>query len=229
MKDSPLLFLFFLFPASGFAQNLLVNGSFEQAASNGSPFTAVGNYDEDIIPGWETTAANGLIGIWTSGFLSVNAATGVMGSAFDAGQYFAETNGTVAATLFQTVTAPTAGLADYYFLHRGRDGSDTLRFRVIYLGLNGTYETTDALMISRNLSTDNVQSTGEVNGWQLVQGQDVFTTVAGGKYRFEYTAVSAAGGTSQGNFIDNAAFGIGLNPAGVPEVGTSLLARWPLY
>jgi hypothetical protein len=181
------------------------------------------------IPGWLTTALDNTLEVWASGLEGttggiVFAANGTS-PLTNGGNYFAELNARQASTLYQDILFTTAGLMDYSFLHRGRTGSDTMRFAVINLGLDGVVGGGDDLEeYFRLVTTDNVQDPGEFNGWQHVFGTDIFHSVPGRTYRFEYTAISTSGTLIQGNFIDNAFFELEL-PA-IPEPSSLLMAAF---
>ncbi|MGJ8633416.1 MAG: PEP-CTERM sorting domain-containing protein [Luteolibacter sp.] len=215
------------------AQNLLINGDFESDYT-GQP--AIGeNGFSTIVPGWQTTASNGEIEIWGDGFRSVESANGT-DDFTDGGDYFGELNATEVSTLFQDVTFTESGLIDYIFLHRGRGYNDpslitnpdrlddVMTFSITDLGANGTYDVTDEVLFSLTVTSDNINDSGEYNGFVLYQGVDVAEAVAGSTYRFSYAAIETGSGSNTiGNFIDNAGFGI---TGVVPEPSSSLMVMF---
>jgi hypothetical protein len=223
--------------------NLLTNGGFEipPTAPGPTPLSGPVQINESFVTGWHTTATDSLIELWESGYTrtdggvsrTYNTSTG--SGLQDGGSQFAELNATQESALYQDVTFSTVGLVDYFFLHRGRLGSgagqmDTLRLTILYLGANGVSNSTfNNATGSYTLGGDDqiafttVSNADYAGGWVTNFGDNVFTSVAGGTYRFAYGAVSAYSGSGGdgltfGNFIDNAAFGFDL--AAVPEPST---------
>jgi hypothetical protein len=211
------------------SQNVLVNSSFENTQLNASPYNSPYNsstnpsgytddYQTGVIRsyletadgmGWQTTSTDNKIEIWRNG------QTNRPGVEAPLGEQWAEINATENATLFQDVTISTSGLVDLGFYHRGRIGSDTLNVTVTYLGLDNVIGGgDDSQVFSRDYSTDNT-------AWVLYNEQDQFTSIANGKYRFAYAAVSTSSGDATvGNFIDNPFFGVA---AAIPEPSAALL------
>jgi hypothetical protein len=168
--------------------NRLINGSFEDGTVKPSPggFLAV---PQDDVPGWRTTANNNfLIELWYSGFL---------GSSGNDGNTLAELNYIASGTLYQDVTMTVNSLVSYSFLHRGRDGSDVMDFKIDEL--SGGPETS----VAKNKFTRRV-TTG--TSWVRYSGSQATSVEAGKTYRFSYTSISPTGGS--GNLLDDASFGI---------------------
>jgi hypothetical protein len=168
--------------------------------------------------GWQTdqAGANDVIEIWSSGFNSISSAGG-------SGQ-FAELNANSAGSLFQDVTIATVGDVDYGFAHVNRSlGTDTLKVLITYLGLNGVIGGgDDTVVVDRNFSTTNATIP---RVWSDFAVDNAFVSVAGGAYRFSFSAISTAtpgGDTTQGNFLDNVRFGIN----SVPEPSSALLGAF---
>jgi hypothetical protein len=157
--------------------------------------------------GWLTTSSDNRIEIWQSGHTGVPSAEG--------GQ-FAEINATQNAALYQDVTIDLSGLVDFSFLHRGRDGTDTIEVTITYFGLDGQLGGgDDQVMVQKQYSTGNT-------AWVEYTEQDQFTSVQNGVYRFSFEAVSSVGpNLSYGNFIDDVNFGVAAAP--VPEPSAALL------
>jgi PEP-CTERM motif len=246
MKTKLVLALALLSPFAASAQlNLLVNGGFEIPPSAPGPdaLNPVVQINESFVNGWHTTATDSLIELWQSGYTrtdggvsrTYNAATG---AGFQDGQtQFAELNATQESALYQDVTFGAVGLVDFFYLQRGRLGDlagqvDSLRLTILYAGADGNFSSTFnnstgaySLVGDDSIAFTTTSSANYAGGWQTVQGNDVFTSVAGGKYRFAYGSMSAFsgnGGDGQtfGNFIDNAAFGFDLVTGPVPEPST---------
>jgi hypothetical protein len=223
--------------------NLLVNGGFEipPSAPGPTPANPSVQINQSFVTGWKTTATDSLIELWESGYTrtdggtsrTYNASTGA--GLQDGGTQFAELNATQESALYQDVTFTTVGFVDFFFLHRGRLGdnpgqNDTLRLTILYAGLDGVFTSTFnnatgsyVLSGDDSIAFTTTDSANFGGGWKTVFGDNVFTSVAGGNYRFAYGAVDAFSGNGGdgltfGNFIDNAAFGFDL--AAVPEPST---------
>ncbi len=244
MKTKLLLAFALLTPLAATAQlNLLVNGGFEipplvPGPTPGNPFVQI---NQSFVTGWQTTATDSLIELWESGYTrtdggvtrTYNASTG--SGLLDGQSQFAELNATQETALFQDVTFATVGSVDYFYLQRGRLGDlpgqvDTLRLTILYAGADGIFSSVfnNATGSYTTVGDDTIaftttSSANFAGGWTVNQGNDVFTSVAGGNYRFAYGSVAAFSGNGGdgltfGNFIDNAAFGFDI--ASVPEPST---------
>ncbi len=65
------------------------------------------------------------------------------------------------------------------------------------------------------------QYTDGRSAWGFYQGNGI--TARGNTMRFSYEAISAVGGIAAGNFLDAAAFGVGVGVGVVPEPSTYAL------
>lgn len=162
----------------------LTNGGFEQPvvpAGAGNLFVT-----DSQVPGWNTTAADRVVEIWSSGFLGIAA---------DSGQQFIELNATQASTMFQDVpTTPGQTLA-WSLAHRGRGGVDSMR---VIIG-----SPTGPLAQSGPVISDGNTAWGLHTGTYTVPAGQTTT-------RFAFEAVSAASGNiTIGNFLDSISFGTG--------------------
>ena len=168
----------------------LVDGSFESADPWSYAFFQ-GGFDTP----WSTTAPDNLIEIWNGSNMGVPAYHG---------SNFAELNANYISTLYQDVN----GLGDYnqinwHFAHRGRYGVDVMQLSITDLGTDQTYGTFDDTVIyQNNFAADNT-------AWQFHCGT---ITSIGNLTRFAFSAVSAVGGPTQGNFIDYCGFGANAIP-----------------
>lgn len=183
---------------AGFASADLVDGGFE-----GFDVPGYGFYQGGIDTPWRTTAQDNLIEGWSSGFLGVPAYEG---------NFFAELNANYSSTLYQDVN----GLGDFQqinwrFAHRGRDGVDGMRFTITDLGTDQAWGGGD----------DTTLYTGDFydgnTAWGVYGGT---ITSVGNLTRFAFEALSAVGGSTQGNFLDDCGFGAGV---AVPAPGTAAL------
>lgn len=192
--------------SSGSFANVIVNGSFEVPPFSG---TSVSLVNETLVPGWETTASDNLIEIWSNGFNSVVSA---------AGAQHAELNANFVSTLFQDVTGIASNsTVGYSFAHRGRLGPDTLELRISDLGTDnapgGAGTAADTLLFNQQFSTGNT-------AWVQYSSPNIGPLTLGNDMRFEFVSIAATGGNQAiGNFLDNVKFGIG-----VPEPGTIALS-----
>lgn len=96
---------------SGSSYVLLGNGSFETA-----PLVTPGTFsfvDQALMPSWDTTAADGLMEVWSNGYGSIPAYSG---------NHFLELNAKVGATVYQSFTAVPGSTVTISFAHRGRAG-----------------------------------------------------------------------------------------------------------
>lgn len=183
------------------AQAGLTNGGFEQP---GYGPNSVNFPLATVVPGWNTSATDNTIEIWTSAFNGVSAYQG---------NQFAELNANQVSTLYQNVSGITAGsVVGYQFAHRGRAGVDVMQFEVTDLGSNGVAGGgDDTVIFSRTVSDGN-------NAWGFYSGNGI--VALGNNVRFSFISVSAAGGATVGNFLDAADFGVGV---GIPEPGALAL------
>ena len=180
--------LFVVAPASAD----LVNGGFEDFNPFGYDFYS----GSSPTVNWATTAQDNLLEIWENGFLGVPAYEG---------NAFAELNANYASTLYQDVN----GLGDFnninwHFAHRGRYGVDVIRLSITDLGTDQAWGGGDDIELL------NQTFTADETAWQFHYGTIVSI---GNLTRFAFEAVSATGGSTQGNFIDYCGFGVNAVPA----------------
>jgi CshA-type fibril repeat protein/VCBS repeat-containing protein len=165
----------------------IANGGFEQPDIPNSTFAIM---NEDLVPGWETSATDKQIEIWDSGANGVNA--------FE-GRQFAELNAFQASTLSQSITPPAGSPLNLSFAHRGRAGVDVMNVKVTDLGADGIRGTADdVVLLNENVS--------DGQAWREYQRN--LGTASGNTILLEFTAVSTAGGNpTVGNFIDGVKLG----------------------
>jgi hypothetical protein len=170
----------------------LVNGGFEDFTVWGYGFYS----GSDPTLNWATTAPDNTLEIWSDGFLGTPAYEG---------NSFAELNANYASTLYQHVN----GLGDnntinWHFAHRGRYGVDVMQLSIIDLGTDQTYGGGDDTILYQNTFS------ADETAWQFHTGSIVSI---GNMTRFAFEAVSATGGTTQGNLIDFCGFGVNAIPS----------------
>lgn len=155
-----------------------VNGGFESPGT----VTTYKFFKQSQVTGWNTTATNGKIELWT------NSGNSPFNVPPDEGEQFAELNATQVSTLYQAMSFNGAGgTLSWSVSHRGRSGVDVARVKI-----GPTLET----------SVEQVTMTDGKTAWGNYSGTyDVEPGVTSLTFAFE--AVSAAGGSSVGNFIDN--------------------------
>jgi len=95
----------------------VANGSFE---NNPAPGT-FGVTDQSNLPGWQTTAADGQVEVWASGFLGVPA---------QSGNYFMELNANLESSLFQSLCLFPGTEIEWSICHRGRQGVDVAEIKI---------------------------------------------------------------------------------------------------
>lgn len=155
-----------------------VNGGFESPGNaNGSSF-----YNQSAVPGWTTTASDSKIELWSytgSSFFTVQP---------HEGEQFAELNATQVSTLYQALSFNGAGgTLSWSLRHRGRSGVDVAKVKI---------GPTLATAVDQQTMTDGTSAWGAYSGtYTVVPGVTSLT--------FAFEAVSAAGGNSVGNFIDD--------------------------
>ena len=167
----------------------LINPDFETVLSTypcpGPPSLnppASGFFNASCIPGWDTTAPDGLIEIWASGYTTAGPGTEV--PSYN-GNYFAEINASSSASqaLYQTFTVTIGDTYQVQFAHRGRVGfANTMR----------------------------VALSGETSGIQFLPGVYTGSTTTWNLHAYNFTATepeynlmfSATTNTNGGNFLD---------------------------
>ncbi|APZ45664.1 hypothetical protein BW723_04840 [Polaribacter reichenbachii] len=149
--------------------------------------------DQSDVPGWQTTATDGVIEIWSNTRIPAYS-----------GNQFIELNANEVSGLYQDYDSPEGTLFDYAFAHRGRLGIDTCQLLAGPPG--GPYVNVGAPV-----------STGQV--WSYNTG--TYLVPAGQpKTRFIFQSVSSTGRETVGNFLDNISFtaNVGILTAGPIEV-----------
>ena len=133
--------------------------------------------NQDMVEGWQTTAADGVIEVWRSGHHNVPSQEGL---------FFVELNAHHASNIFQWIKTIPGSTILWSVAHRGRRGVDTAEMR-LGADLNST-----ELMTTMS----DGQSWGEYDG---------LYTVPEGQYRtiLMFEALESSGNSlSHGNFLD---------------------------
>ncbi|MDP3463393.1 MAG: LruC domain-containing protein, partial [Bacteroidales bacterium] len=134
--------------------------------------------NEADVPGWETTATDGKIELWVSGFNGVPA---------QEGRQFFELNANQVAALYQELCLEPGSTIHWSVWHRGRQGVDVAE---VLIGSSVQDAVWQATM------TDGKTAWGKYSGtYDVPLGQ---TTTF-----FVFKSVSSVGGNSIGNFLDN--------------------------
>ncbi len=145
----------------------------------GAPPSAVKIYNQVDVPGWQTTAPDGRIELWQSGFGGVNSF---------AGAQHAEVNANSFGALFQDLSTTPDTNVLWSFAHRGRNGVDSVE---VLIGPPGG-----------PLQSQGVFSTG-TGAWDVKRGS--YPVPAGQLVtRFQFLAVVTANSSpTVGNFVDD--------------------------
>lgn len=125
------------------------------------------------------------------------------------GPQFAELNAEVASRIFQNVCLIQNERVSYFFSHRGRQSGSTRDVMTMHVGTGvGASIVTVGTTNTGAFDTPTVHQgslqapLAQSGGWVDYRGQ--FTYVSGsGNGNIGFEAVSAAGGTNQGNFLDD--------------------------
>ena len=151
----------------------MVNGGFElpDYANVAANYPASGT-----VPGWQTTDTN--FEFWTNGFLGVPPYEGTQ---------FVELNAFAVGTLYQDIPTTIGDVYIYAYSHRGRAGTDTMKFNL------GT---------PWSMTTIRTSSTG-VSAWGRYGG---VITISNSVSRFAFQSVASACGMSCGNLLDAISF-----------------------
>lgn len=186
--------------ASSGNANLITNGGFEETAllSNGSNW----QMSPTAAPGWSTTSPDHQIEIWTDGFMGV--------SAFE-GTQFNEINANQKEAIYQDISGLASGLdIDFSFAHRGRLTTESMRFTITDLGIDGLYGTADDTTLFSKIYSDGVAA------WGYYTNAGAGPILAlGNTVRVAFEALTDG---SYGNFLD--AVEVNAAPAQAPEPGT---------
>lgn len=168
-------------PSSCATPTAVVNGGFEIPAL---PPGGFGLFNDTQVPGWQTTASDGLFEYWGDGFNGVPSAEG---------NNFVELNANEVSTLYQDVATVPGTTLQWSLEHRGRLGVDTMR---VLIG-----DPAGALVQSGPDLSDGNTAWGVHSALYVVPAGQTMT-------RFAFVSVSAAGGNPTfGNFLDAVSFG----------------------
>ncbi len=157
--------------------DLLCNPDFED-----NQVTTPGNFtlvNQNSISCWNTTATDGIIEVWGTGFNGVPAYSG---------NQFLELNANQVSTLYQDFQAAPGSTVQVSFAHRGRSGVDVMSVSIGPVG--GPYT---------NLGTFSTGNTA----WNYYTVSYTFPLIPQFNYSLRFNSVSAAGGNpAVGNFLD---------------------------
>ncbi len=161
----------------------LENGGFELPVIPANSFRQPNQRD---VPGWQTSASDGRIEIWSNGFGGVTAPEGAQ---------FAELNATQASELFQVVETTPGQTLIWSLLHRARRAGAQGDTMSVNIGAPGSAPN-DVTTFSDTLDDRWVRHTGT---YLVPEGQT--------RTRFGFEAVStASGNVTIGNFLDDVYF-----------------------
>lgn len=194
----------------------LTNPSFEEPLGNKGSIKFVKS-----IPGWKTTDTE--FEIWSTGFEGFKA---------HAGDQFVELNAHIDGTLYQDSMGIKKGsVLEFTFAHRGRNGKDTMKLTITDLGPdNALGGSDDTVLFTKEYSTGK-------EAWAVYNStKEPRIFAMGNTVRFAYSAVHGTGGKgpnkSEGNFLDDADFGVGVVTArskpsivAVPQLPTEFIVQ----
>lgn len=186
--------------------NLAINPGFEEDIEKGEadriygPSEGLNAYyiDQGEVFGWNTTASDGLIEIWESGFNGVDAYNG---------DRFVEFNATEVSTLYQKVNTEGARSVRIFFAHGQRvKSSEQLR---LYVGLNEPIQKSDTQQLE-DLEAQGFEmvletNTDAVGGWRTYSAEYTITGNPANLY-FAFQSIGEFQGKSFGNFLDDVSF-----------------------
>ena len=153
------------------------NTDFETPAAVGA---SPNLFNENLVPCWDTTAADGIIEIWPPGFEGVTAYSG---------NQLIELNANTVGTLFQDFVVIPGTTMSVSFAHRGRQGNDVVGVEIGPVG--GPY-------VSLGNFTDGNTA------WGLHTVNYTIPAGSGNNYTLRFVSVSSTGGDqSVGNLLDS--------------------------
>ncbi|RLJ99677.1 T9SS type B sorting domain-containing protein [Tenacibaculum discolor] len=178
----------------GCTANLFENGGFELPANSATTYQQM---NEDLVPGWDSTASDNLIEIWYNGYNGVNA---------HEGNAFAELNANTVSSLYQEYCTQPGDVINWSVAHRGRSGTDVATVKI------GSDLATASVV---ETMSDGTSAWGVYSGTYTVPVGQSTTVIA-------FDALSTAGGNNTiGNFIDDVQININRTncvPVSVPIV-----------
>jgi hypothetical protein len=161
----------------------LCNSDFEQFL-NVTPPSGFSWFPQANIPCWNTTASDGMIEIWHSGFGLVPA---------HSGNYFAEINATQNATLYQTFSATATQTVIVSFWHRGRyPGIDVMKVAIVApdgtITSLGTYSDNNTPFVESSLMTSTAMDRNRPMNLYFRTGQSTYPVQRPGQLQLAQTA-----------------------------------------
>ena len=155
--------------------NTLCNGSFENPTATGAFPNLI---NQNLVPCWNTTATDGIIEIWPTGFEA----------AAYAGNQLIEMNGNSVANIYQDFVVNPGTTLNITFAHRGRQGTDVVGVEI--------GPATGPFVNLGNFTDGNT-------AWALHTVTHAIPSSDSSNYRLRFVSVSAAGGSpSVGNLLD---------------------------
>src|SRR5690606_18608225 len=217
------LLLLFTPVAQAQVQRSFINLGFEQPDLGACATNA--QLDSATVPGWETTHAVSTgyapgcgVGSWdVSGPLIELWANGSNGFFSGEGTQHAELNAQQASRIYQNVCMATGEQVTWSFLHRGRSGGiDVAEFNIdntsntvvtarTSSGGTTSYTPADCTLNEGGVSSGSCSAPALVGSWRRYSGTFTWTG-SSGVHNVGFQAISAAGGSTVGNFIDDVRF-----------------------
>lgn len=159
------------------------------------------NTAQENVQGWSTTASDGLIEVWQSGFLGVDAFSG---------NFFVEFNANEVSTLFQEVNVAGSDFVNISFAH-GQRSRNTEQLKLL-VGTNAPATRTSANQVEDLESQGFVEilttNTDSVGGFTLYQDRYDLSNLPEGTETlfFAFQSVGEFSTRSVGNFLDDVRF-----------------------
>ena len=169
--------------ASSVQATLLLDGGFETPVIPKDTYSIM---DQSQLPGWQSTATDHKIEIWSTPFNGVSAYQG---------NQFVEINANMQEAIYQDVAAvPTGELLNFGFAHRGRATVESIRFTLTDLGADGIYGTADDTTLFSKTYSD---GTGAWDYYSNASESQILTK--GNAIRVTFASLTPG---SVGNFLD---------------------------
>jgi len=173
--------------------NTLCNTSFELPTATGLFPNLI---NQNLVPCWDTNAADGIIEIWPTGFEA---------PPYDGSQLI-EMNGNSVANIYQDFVVNPGTTLNITFAHRGRQGNDTVR---VEIGPTG------GPFVNLGDFTDGNTA------WVLHTVTHAIPAASSANYTLRFVSVSSAGGSpSVGNLLDAISVNVLTGCPSLPTTGT---------
>ena len=173
----------------------LANTDFEISGQNPGGYVIASQ--NTLVPPWRTTAADGMMEVWHSGYLGVRS--------FSGGQHI-ELNANIPSTAYQNFTAVAGQTFTLNFAHRGRAGTDVMN---VSIGSPNPTSIANSTAITGTVYQDLGNFTDGNTNWGYYSVPVTLpVSVTGTVFAVRFTVVSSAiNDKSYGNFLDAISLG----------------------